>query len=132
MLIIRLLDKKIDYTDYEIVRNLIMSRSEIVELSKYQQLSCFLGYEMLEYNHELNQYVTEVYSVLDSIIKECEFSKQNLIILNLLSSGYTAIEISRFINISSQSTIFHRLKRMIIKINKVAKRREIGLSITHD
>lgn len=65
----------------------------------------------------LNEEVISTYVSLDRYIKECEFSAQQLKILNMIGEGYTYGEIAKEVGIK-QSTVAGRLQTMYGRILK--------------
>ena len=68
------LEQDIDFTNYDIVRNIILNKQTIIEAVTYQQRSKFLSFENREFRIELVEYVEDIYSKLDDYINICNFN----------------------------------------------------------
>lgn len=122
MLIINGMDldiKRIDFTNYDVVRNLIFKRQEIFSIVLHQPNSNFLEYETSNRDFELIETVKDVYTRLDTYIEFCNFNEFNSDLINRLSNGETVKDIS-IAKKASERTIFNRLRRVVLKINSVA------------
>ncbi|ADM73712.1 hypothetical protein LaPh949_gp154 [Lactococcus phage 949] len=113
------LEHDIDFTNYDIVRNVILNKQTIIEAVTYQQRSKFLSFENREFNIELVDYVDDIYSKLDEYIEVCNFNKKNSKLINMLFEGCSIKEISRELKLGN-SGIFKSLSRISLKINSVA------------
>lgn len=113
------LEHDIDFTNYNIVRNIILNKQTIIEAVTYQQRSKFLSFENREFDIELVEYVEDIYSKLDEYIKICNFNKKNTKLINMLFEGYSIKEIARELKLGN-SGIFKSLSRVSLKINSVA------------
>lgn len=113
------LEHDIDFTNYNIVRNIILNKQTIIEAVTYQQRSRFLSFENREFDIELVEYVEDIYSKLDEYIKICNFNKKNTKLINMLFEGYSIKEIARELKLGN-SGIFKSLSRVSLKINSVA------------
>lgn len=118
--VVSILDlKQVDYSDYHVVRNMILLRSEFMFRANNQQDVRFLAYSLSSFDYEFKELVHSMYRELDELISLCDFSEKNLVVLTLLSNGHDFNEVAQRMNVQSK-TIFNRLKRMTIKINNVA------------
>lgn len=113
------LEHDIDFTNYDIVRNVILNKQTIIEAVTYQQRSKFLSFENREFDIELVEYVEDIYSKLDEYIEICNFNKKNTKLINMLFEGYSIKEISKELKLGN-SGIFKSLSRVSLKINSVA------------
>ena len=68
------LEQDIDFTNYDIVRNIILNKQTIIEAVTYQQRSKFLSFENREFRIELVEYVEDIYSKFDDYINICNFN----------------------------------------------------------
>lgn len=126
------LEHDIDFTSYDIVRNVILNKQIIIEAVTYQQRSKFLSFENREFDIELVEYVEDIYSKLDEYIELCNFNKKNTKLINMLFEGYSIKEISKELKLGN-SGIFKSLSRISLKINSVAvkdKRKNNEIKIT--
>ena len=126
------LEHDIDFTNYNIVRNVILNKQTIIEAVTYQQRSKFLSFENREFDIELVEYVEDIYSKLDEYIEICNFNKKNTKLINMLFEGYSIKEISKELKLGN-SGIFKSLSRVSLKINSVAvkdKRKNNEIKIT--
>lgn len=126
------LEHDIDFTNYNIVRNIILNKQTIIEAVTYQQRSKFLSFENREFDIELVEYVEDIYSKLDEYIKVCNLNKKNTKLINMLFEGYSIKEISKELKLGN-SGIFKSLSRISLKINSVAvkdKRKNNEIKIT--
>ena len=113
------LEHDIDFTNYNIVRNVILNKQTIIEAVTYQQRSKFLSFENREFDIELVEYVEDIYSKLDKYIEVCNFNKKNTKLINMLFEGYSIKEIAEELKLGN-SGIFKSLSRISLKINSVA------------
>ena len=113
------LEHDIDFTNYNVVRNVILNKQTIIEAVTYQQRSKFLSFENREFDIELVDYVESIYSELDKYIKVCNFNKKNTKLINMLFEGYSIKEIAIELKIKNEA-IFDRIRRVTLKINSVA------------
>ena len=113
------LEHDIDFTNYNIVRNVILNKQTIIEAVTYQQRSKFLSFENREFDIELVEYVEDIYSKLDKYIEVCNFNKKNTKLINMLFEGYSIKEIADELKLGN-SGIFKSLSRISLKINSVA------------
>lgn len=126
------LEHDIDFTNYNIVRNIILNKQTIIEAVTYQQRSKFLSFENREFDIELVEYVEDIYSKLDEYIELCNFNKKNTKLINMLFEGHSIKEISKELKLGN-SGIFKSLSRISLKINSVAvkdKRKNNEIKIT--
>lgn len=113
------LEHDIDFTNYDIVRNVILNKQTIIEAVTYQQRSKFLSFENREFNIELVDYVDDIYSKLDEYIEVCNFNKKNTKLINMLFEGYSIKEIARELKIKNEA-IFDRVRRITLRINSIS------------
>lgn len=118
------LEHDIDFTNYNIVRNVILNKQTIIEAVTYQQRSKFLSFENREFDIELVEYVENIYSKLDEYIEVCNFNKKNTKLIGMLLEGYSIKEISKELNIRTQKT-YDRVRRITLKINSLAVKDKI-------
>ena len=114
------LEQDIDFTNYDIVRNIILNKQTIIEAVTYQQRSKFLSFENREFRIELVDYADDIYSKLDNYIKICNFNKKNTKIIEMLLGGVSIENIAKELNMKSNEVIFNRVRRIALKINSVA------------
>ena len=113
------LEQDIDFTNYDIVRNIILNKQTIIEAVTYQQRSKFLSFENKEFRIELVDYADDIYSKLDEYIDVCNFNKKNTKLIKMLFEGYSIKEIAKELKIKNEA-IFDRVRRIALKINSVA------------
>ena len=113
------LENDIDFTNYNVVRNIILNKQEIIETVTYQQRSKFLSFENREFDIELVDYVNDIYSTLDGYIEDCNFNKKYTKLIYMLFKGCSIKEIAGELKIGD-SGIFKSLSRIVLKINSVA------------
>lgn len=118
------LEQDIDFTNYDIVRNIILNKQTIIEAVTYQQRSKFLSFENREFRIELVEYVEDIYSKLDDYINICNFNRKNTKLIKMLFDGYSIKEIARELKIKNEA-IFDRVRRVTLKINSVAVKDKI-------
>ena len=126
------LEHNIDFTNYNIVRNIILNKQTIIEAVTYQQRSKFLSFENREFDIELVEYVENIYSKLDEYIEDCNLNKKNTKLINMFFEGYSIKEIATELKIKNEA-IFDRVRRITFKINSVAvkdKRENNEIKIT--
>ncbi|QGJ85048.1 hypothetical protein [Lactococcus phage P1048] len=126
------LEHDIDFTNYDVVRNVILNKQTIIEVVTYQQRSKFLSFENREFNIELVEYVENIYSKLDKYIEVCNFNNKNTKLIHMLFEGYSIKEIATELKIKNEA-IFDRVRRITFKINSVAvkdKRENNEIKIT--
>lgn len=109
--------KDFNFSDYDVVRNIILNRSEL-EL-RTAQSNTFLQYRLEEVDYVIKDLIQSLYQKLDLIILCCEFKQENLMLLNYLFLGMSFQEIGERMNMATQS-VFNRLRRIIIKINNTS------------
>ena len=93
------LEQDIDFTNYNVVRNIILNKQEIIEVVTYQQRSKFLSFENREFDIELVEYVDNIYSKLNEYIESCNLNKKNTKLLNMLFEGDSIDKIAGELNI---------------------------------
>lgn len=113
------LEHDIDFTNYDVVRNVILNKQIIIEAVKYQQRSKFLSFENREFDIELVDYVENIYSKLDKYIEVCNLNKKNTKLINMLFEGFNIEEVARELKIKNKA-VFNRVRRVTIKINSLA------------
>lgn len=118
------LEQDIDFTNYDIVRNIILNKQTIIEAVTYQQRSKFLSFENREFRIELVEYVEDIYSKLDDYINICNFNRKNTKLIKMLFDGYSIKEIAIELKIKNEA-IFDRVRRVTLKINSVAVKDKI-------
>lgn len=84
------------------------------------QTNKFLSHEVTSSDIELSEYISNIYYTLDNYIMICEFNSESSSIINLLYDGYEIDEISKIMNLGNR-TIFNRVRRIVLKINLIAK-----------
>lgn len=109
--------KDFNFSDYDVVRKIILNRSEL-EL-RTAQSNTFLQYRLEEVDYVIKDLIQSIYQKLDLIILCCEFKQENLMLLNYLFLGMSFQEIGERMNMATQS-VFNRLRRIIIKINNTS------------
>lgn len=114
------LEQDIDFTNYNVVRNIILNKQEIIEVVTYQQRSKFLSFENREFDIELVEYVENIYSKLDEYIEACNLNKKNTKLLNMLFEGDSIDKIAGELDMRSNEVVFNRVRRIALKINSVA------------
>ncbi len=114
------LEQDIDFTNYNVVRNIILNKQEIIEVVTYQQRSKFLSFENREFDIELVEYVDNIYSKLNEYIESCNLNKKNTKLLNMLFEGDSIDKIAGELDMRSNEVVFNRVRRIALKINSVA------------
>ena len=114
------LEHDIDFTNYNIVRNIILNKQTIIEAVTYQQRSKFLSFENREFDIELVEYVEDIYSKLDEYIEVCNLNKKNAKLIKMLLGGVSIENIAKELNMKSNEVIFNRVRRVALKINSIA------------
>jgi len=114
------LEHDIDFTNYNIVRNIILNKQTIIEAVTYQQRSKFLSFENREFDIELVEYVKDIYSKLDEYIEICNLNKKNAKLIKMLLGGVSIENIAKELNMKSNEVIFNRVRRVALKINSIA------------
>ena len=114
------LEHDIDFTNYNIVRNVILNKQTIIEAVTYQQRSKFLSFENREFDIELVEYVDDIYSKLDEYIEICDLNKKNAKLIKMLLGGVSIENIAKELNMKSNEVIFNRVRRIALKINSIA------------
>ena len=114
------LEHDIDFTNYNIVRNIILNKQTIIEAVTYQQRSKFLSFENREFDIELVEYVDDIYSKLDEYIEVCDLNKKNAKLIKMLLGGVSIENIAKELNMKSNEVIFNRVRRIALKINSIA------------
>ena len=113
------LTAKIDFSNYNVVRNMILNRSDAMTSAFYQQSYRPLSHEYNNYDIEIVEYITEIYKELDRLIIKSKLNDKNRLIVNMLSIGYTISDIAKAIG-TKENTVYDRLRRISLKINKIA------------
>lgn len=114
------LEQDIDFTNYNVVRNIILNKQEIIEVVTYQQRSKFLSFENREFDIELVEYVDNIYSKLNEYIESCNLNKKNTKLINMLFEGDSIDKIAGELDMRSNEVVFNRVRRIALKINSVA------------
>lgn len=115
-----LLNKDFDLQNYDVVRNLIFNKKEIFSYIDSKQENKFLSHEISSVNIEIIEYVENIYITLIDYIKICEFNSESTEIISLLFEGLEIDEISKKMNLENR-TIFNRIRRIVLRINLIAK-----------
>lgn len=115
----RLTFARIDFSNYDVIRNMILNRNEIMTSALYQQSSRPFSHEYINYDIEIVEYITEIYKELDRLIIKSKLNDKNRLIVNMLSIGYTISDIAKTIG-TKENTVYDRLRRISLKINKIA------------
>lgn len=115
----RLTFARIDFSNYDVIRNMILNRNEIMTSALYQQSSRPFSHEYINYDIEIVEYITEIYKELDRLIIKSKLNDKNRLIVNMLSIGYTISDIAKAIG-TKENTVYDRLRRISLKINKIA------------
>ena len=114
------LEQDIDFTNYDIVRNIILNKQTIIEAVTYQQSSKFLSFENREFRIELVDYAEDIYSKLDEYIEICNLNKKNAKLIKMFLGGVSIENIAKELNMKSNEVIFNRVRRIALKINSIA------------
>lgn len=115
----RLTFARIDFSNYDVIRNMILNRNEIMTSALYQQSSRPFSHEYINYDIEIVEYITDIYKELDRLIIKSKLNDKNRLIVNMLSIGYTISDIAKAIG-TKENTVYDRLRRISLKINKIA------------
>lgn len=115
--------QNINFSEYSLVRNLILNKLEIVNASKPHNRNDFLDFKVESIDYSFEDEIKELYDRLDEYIDYCNFSDDNMIIIKALFNGVDVDEIARIKNVGSQ-TIYNRLRRIVLKINNVYENKE--------
>lgn len=115
----RLTFARIDFSNYDVIRNMILNRNEIMTSALYQQSSRPFSHEYINYDIEIVEYITEIYKELDKLIIKSKLNDKNRLIVNMLSIGYTISDIAKAIG-TKENTVYDRIRRISLKINKIA------------
>lgn len=115
----RLTFARIDFSNYDVIRNMILNRNEIMTSALYQQSSRPFSHEYINYDIEIVEYITEIYKELDRLLVKSKLNDKNKLIVDMLSIGYTISDIAKTIG-TKENTVYDRLRRISLKINKIA------------
>lgn len=115
--------QNVNFSEYSLVRNLILNKLEIVNASKPHNHNDFLDFKVESIDDSFEDEIKELYDRLDEYINYCNFSDDNMIIIKALFNGVDVDEIARIKNVGSQ-TIYNRLRRIVLKINNVYENKE--------
>lgn len=115
--------QNVNFSEYSLVRNLILNKLEIVNASKPHNHNDFLDFKVESIDYSFEDEIKELYDRLDEYINYCNFSDDNMIIIKALFNGVDVDEIARIKNVGSQ-TIYNRLRRIVLKINNVYENKE--------
>lgn len=115
----RLTFARIDFSNYDVIRNMILNRNEIMTSALYQQSSRPFSHEYINYDIEIVEYITEIYKELDRLLVKSKLNDKNRLIVDMLSIGYTISDIAKTIG-TKENTVYDRLRRISLKINKIA------------
>lgn len=116
---LNLIDRHLDLTNYDIVRNLIFKKNEILSFMDSHE-SNFLSHESRPLDLSVREYILDIYSSLDYYIKICEFNKESSEIIRLLTNGMSIEDVSKTTKLETR-TIFNRVRRIVLKINLIAE-----------
>ena len=111
----------IDFKDKETIKKLIYFRPYF---EKSDFISNGSSYNRIEPNQNMYLDLMDIYSDLDSIIEECNFSAKNKRLLRLLYSGYTVSYIYTNFENYNESATKMMFNRMLEKINEKQKEKE--------
>lgn len=110
---------KIDFSNYNVVRNMILNRSDAMTSAFYQQSYRPLSHEYNNYDIEIVEYITDIYKELDRLIIKSKLNDKNKLIVDMLGVGYTIEIIAEKFGVP-KNTIFKMLRRISLKINQIA------------
>lgn len=113
------LTAKIDFSNYNVVRNMILNRSDAITSAFYQQSYRPLSHEYNNYDIEIVEYITDIYKELDRLIIKIKLNDKNKLIVDMLGVGYTIEIIAEKFGVP-KNTIFKMLRRISLKINQIA------------
>lgn len=113
------LTAKIDFSNYNVVRNMILNRSDAMTSAFYQQSYRPLSHEYNNYDIEIVEYITDIYKELDRLIIKIKLNDKNKLIVDMLGVGYTIEIIAEKFGVP-KNTIFKMLRRISLKINQIA------------
>lgn len=113
------LTAKIDFSNYNVVRNMILNRSDAMTSAFYQQSYRPLSHEYNNYDIEIVEYITDIYKELDRLIVKSKLNDKNKLIVDMLGVGYTIEIIAEKFGVP-KNTIFKMLRRISLKINQIA------------
>lgn len=113
------LTAKIDFSNYNVVRNMILNRSDAMTSAFYQQSYRPLSHEYNNYDIEIVEYITDIYKELDRLIVKSKLNDKNKLIVDMLGVGYTIEIIAKKFGVP-KNTIFKMLRRISLKINQIA------------
>lgn len=113
------LTAKIDFSNYNVVRNMILNRSDAMTSAFYQQSYRPLSHEYNNYDIEIVEYITDIYKELDRLIIKSKLNDKNKLIVDMLGVGYTIEIIAEKFGVP-KNTIFKMLRRISLKINQIA------------
>lgn len=85
----------------------------------YQQSYRPLSHEYNNYDIEIVEYITDIYKELDRLIVKSKLNDKNKLIVDMLGVGYTISDIAKAIG-TKENTVYDRLRRISLKINKIA------------
>ena len=115
----RLTFARIDFSDYNIVRNMILKRNENMTNAYYQKSSRPFSHEYIGYDIEIVECIEEIYKELDRLIIKSKLNSKNKLIIDMLADGYPIEIIAEKFGVP-KNTIFKMLRRISLKINQIA------------
>ncbi len=114
----RLTFARIDFSNYDVIRNMILNRNEIMTSALYQQSSRPFSHEYINYDIEIVEYITEIYKELDRLLVKSKLNDKNRLIVDMLSIGYTISDIAKTIG-TKENAIYNKIRRISLKINQI-------------
>lgn len=114
----RLTFARIDFSNYDVIRNMILNRNEIMTSALYQQSSRPFSHEYINYDIEIVEYITEIYKELDRLIIKSKLNNNNKLIIDMLSDGYAISDIAKVIG-TKENAIYNKIRRISLKINQI-------------
>lgn len=114
----RLTFARIDFSNYDVIRNMILNRNEIMTSALYQQSSRPFSHEYINYDIEIVEYITEIYKELDRLIIKSKLNDNNKLIIDMLSDGYAISDIAKVIG-TKENAIYNKIRRISLKINQI-------------
>lgn len=106
----------IDFSNYEIVKALILGRKELEAKINSTNFGVNVSYEQ-----ELTlEDIVCIYASLDSLIEKCEFNNKRLELLELLFKGSSIVDVKKYVSRGTRGT--RKLLDSIIKdINNMSR-----------
>lgn len=115
----RLTFARIDFSNYNIVRNMILKRNENMTSAYYQKSSRPFSHEYIGYDIEIVECIEEIYKELDRLIIKSKLNSKNKLIIDMLADGYPIQSIADTLEIK-ENAVYNRIGRISLKINKIA------------